>query len=375
MALGERVSSSARDGVAPAARAGMAPATHVYGDVRRVQLAELQRARIVRAMVDVSCELGAASVTVTHVVERSGVSRRTFYEMFEDREACFLAAFEHALARARECVVPAYRTVGVWRERVRAGLGALLAFFDEQPRLGRVLVVDSMSGGPRVLARRAEVVAGLVAVIDEGLRESKSPGVVAPLTGEGLVGGALAIIHARLLAVQDHAVRERDGGLVQDHAARAHASGGLVELVNPLMSAIVMPYLGSAAARRELDRPVSLPDVSRCEPVSLADPFKEAGMRLTYRTVRVLFAVAEHGGGSNRVVGDAAGVGDQGQISKLLGRLARAGLIENSDLHPGLGAPNSWVLSVTGRRVLSTLRSEAGERVGLVGSNTSGGVL
>lgn len=368
MALGERAAGFARDGVASASHARVAPATHAYDDARRLQLSELQRARIVRAMVDVSCELGAANVTVTHVVERSGVSRRTFYEMFEDREACFLAAFEHALARATECVVPAYRKMGVWRERVRAGLVALLAFFDEQPRLGRVLVVDSMSGGPRVQARRAEVVAGLVSVIDAGLGESKSPGVIAPLTGEGLVGGALAIIHTRLLATQDHAASA-------SASASAQASGGLVELVNPLMSAIVMPYLGSAAARRELDRPVILPDVSRCELVSFVDPFKEAGMRLTYRTVRVLFAVAEHGGGSNRVVGDAAGVGDQGQISKLLGRLARAGLIENSDLHPGLGAPNSWVLSATGRRVLSTLRSEAGESVGLVGSNTSGGVV
>jgi AcrR family transcriptional regulator len=390
MALGERAAALAHAGVAaPAVAAGVARVSHggvasapqAYDDVRRAQLVELQRARIVRAMVDVSCELGAGSVTVTHVVERSGVSRRTFYEVFEDREACFLAAFEQTLAQAMGCVLPAYRAVGVWRERVRGALLALLGFLDEQPRLGRVLVVESMVGGPRVLARRNEIVARLVGAIDEGVGEAKNPGVVPPLTGEGLVGGVLAIIHARLLAAQGAGPAVQDA-VVQGHAGGnkgtggEHApGGGLLGLVNPLMSTIVMPYLGPAAARRELDRAVSFPVVSQRESVSFADPFKEAGMRLTYRTVRVLLAVAEHGGGSNREIGDAAGVGDQGQISKLLGRLARAGLIENSDLHPGMGAPNAWALSAIGRRVVSTLRSEAVGPVGLVGSKTSEGVV
>ena len=59
-------------------------------------------------MVEVCIERGAGNVTVAHVVERAGVSRRTFYEIFEDREDCFLAAFEEGIARASVYVLDAY---------------------------------------------------------------------------------------------------------------------------------------------------------------------------------------------------------------------------------------------------------------------------
>ncbi len=89
----------------------------------------------------------------------------------------------------------------------------------------------------------------------------------------------------------------------------------------------------------------------------LADPFKEAGMRLTYRTVRVLSAIAECPGASNRAIGIAAGVQDQGQISKLLGRVERIGLVANTGLGPGTGAPNSWTLTDMGRQVVHAIRA------------------
>ncbi len=55
-------------------------------------------------MVEVA-ERGAANVSVAHVVERAGVSRRTFYELFADREECFLAAFDDAVSRASRYVL------------------------------------------------------------------------------------------------------------------------------------------------------------------------------------------------------------------------------------------------------------------------------
>ncbi len=68
--------------------------------VGREQVAELQRARILTAMVQEISERGGANVSVAHVVARSGVSRRTFYEIFDDREDCFLAS---ARRRAERC--------------------------------------------------------------------------------------------------------------------------------------------------------------------------------------------------------------------------------------------------------------------------------
>jgi hypothetical protein len=81
-------------------------------------------------------------------------------------------------------------------------------------------------------------------------------------------------------------------------------------------------------------------------------------MRLTYRTVRVLMAVAAQPGGSNRQVADESGIGDQGQISKLLARLHGLGLIENTGAGSVRGAPNSWVLTAKGWDVQGALARE-----------------
>jgi AcrR family transcriptional regulator len=314
-----------------------------FDEFARGQVAELQRARILTAMVEECIQRGVAGVSVAHVVSRAGVSRRTFYETFSDLDDCFIAAFERALSLARERVLDACDAQGSWRERIRTGLIAFLGFLDEEPRLGRVLVCESAAGGSRVLARRAEAIDLLAHVVDEGRGESRAGVELSPLTAEGIVGGALGVIHARLLAQTP--VSGTDGG------ANRHL---LLELVNPLMSTIVLPYLGSAAARRELARPLAHNTSRALKGSSTAtagasrmDPFKAAGMRLTYRTVRVLMAIAQHPGASNRQIGDAAGVSDQGQISKLLHRLQQAGLIENTGLDAGRGAPNAW--SPTGK--------------------------
>jgi DNA-binding MarR family transcriptional regulator len=87
-------------------------------------------------------------------------------------------------------------------------------------------------------------------------------------------------------------------------------------------------------------------------------------MRLTYRTVRVLLAIAVLGGrGSNpsgRQVADASGVADQGQMSKLLTRLQNLGLIHNSASGRGKGEPNAWALTPKGEDVERAIRAQTG---------------
>jgi DNA-binding MarR family transcriptional regulator len=82
-------------------------------------------------------------------------------------------------------------------------------------------------------------------------------------------------------------------------------------------------------------------------------------MRLTYRTARVLGEIAEHPGSSNRQVADRVGISDQGQISKLLARLERLGLIEQAGGEPARGGPNAWALTPTGRQVAEGIRAQA----------------
>ncbi len=293
---------------------------------------EIQRVRILAAMVDVSAERGAANVSVAHVVERAGVSRRTFYEIFRDREDCFLGAFDDGIARASRCVLGAYDPKAGWVERIRASLAGLLSFLDMERGLGGLLIVGSLGAGARALERRRRVLARAIALVDQGRKESKAGDELPPLTAEGIVGGVLSVLHSRLL---------------EDRP------GALVDLTGPLMSMIVLPYLGPTAARGELARPV--PRSTLRSAAAGPDPLRELGMRLTYRTVRVLLAVAAQPGGSNRQVADESGIGDQGQISKLLARLNGLGLIENSGAGSVRGAPNSWVLTDRGWQVQGAL--------------------
>ncbi len=191
-------------------------------------VAEVQRQRLLAAMAVVAGERGAANASVAHVVSRAGVSRRTFYELFEDREACFLAAFDQAVAQASETVLPAYagqarpltRTPhrggqAGWRERMRAGLAALLQFLDDEPGMARLVVVETLGAGPRALEHRARVLAALIAAVDEGRAEigrARSPKEPPPLTAEGVVGAVFAVLHARIVQPAGCSAAERPAG-------------------------------------------------------------------------------------------------------------------------------------------------------------------
>jgi len=304
---------------------------------------------MIGAMAEVSAERGAANVTVAHVVERAGVSRRTFYELFTDREDCFLAAFEEGLARIAARVVPAYEQPGKWPERIRASLVELLSFLDDDPGTGRLVIVETLGAGHRALERRGRVLAQVIAAVDEGRSEAKKDGAPPPLTAEGVVGGVLSVLYTRLA---------NTAPLPAARGSRAGGSDGdsLLRLTGPLMSMIVLPYLGAAAARREVSRP--LPKAQPRPHASSANPLLELEMRLTYRTIRVLMAIAAHPGSSNRRVAQDAEVTDQGQMSKLLARLLRLGLIVNTGAGATRGEPNAWTLTERGWQIQGAIAAQ-----------------
>jgi AcrR family transcriptional regulator len=304
------------------------PGASVLG---RQQVADIQRARMLAAMVQEVAERGAGKVSVAHVVARSGVSRRTFYEVFEDREDCFLAAFDEAVARVAAVIVPAYEERGPWRVKMRTALTMLLELLDYDRGTGRLLIVESLGAGPMALEHGGRVFARIVAAIDEGraIADADKRSKVEPpppLTAEGIAGGVLSVIHARLTAKK--------------------RPGSLIDLAGPLMGMIVLPYLGPVAARREIEQPV--PKARPKTRVVRRDPLRDLEMRLTYRTVRTLMAVAEHPGASNRTVGASAGIPDQGQVSKLLTRLHNLGLVDNTTAPSTRGGPNAWTLTARG---------------------------
>jgi AcrR family transcriptional regulator len=303
----------------------------------RGQVSEMQRARLIGAAVPVVDEVGWSGATVAQIAGRARVSRRTFYDLFSDRDDCLLAVLDDAVAR----VEAELGLVGVgvsWRVRVRRGLWTILSFLDREPVLARVCVVEALRGGPRVLERRQEIFARLAAVLGEGRGESPRE-ETSRLTAEGLVGAAFTIVQARLLR------GEREP---------------LTDLTGELMGMIVLPYLGPAAARREQHRTDLTPSSVLARKRSGSrqadrDPLREVPMRLTYRTARVLQAAREYPGASNRVIGERADLHDQGQISKLLARLGRLGLLENSGEGQPRGERNAWKLTPLGERVTEQL--------------------
>ena len=326
-------------------------------ELGRAQVIEIQRARMLAAMFEVVFERGASSVTVAHVVQRSGVSRRTFYEVFSDCEDCLLAAFEDALGQISARVVPAYENGHEWRERVRAGLVELLCLFDEHPELGRLVVVESLAGGPRLRERRSRLLERLIAIVEDGRAQTGDAPGLPRLTAEGVVGAVGSILYTRLAEPSPLNRTSRTAKEAGQEVEREP----LVGLTGPLMGMIVLPHLGKTAARREIARPTPLPRAPVAGDGGANHPFRDLGMRLTYRTLRVLDAVATNPGGSNRMLGAVAGVPDQGQISKLLARLRRLGLVENTGASAGNGAPNAWQLTGKGRdlhRAIETPRQK-----------------
>ena len=297
---------------------------------------EMQRRRLLFALGEVLGEGGLEAVTVGRVCARGGVSRRTFYELFADREACLLAAFESTVEQLTATLAPVYKREGRWGERVRGALTLLLERFDADPDLARLCVVETPRAGPEVLESRRRVLEALASIVDEGRGEVRAGVDIPPLTAQGIIGGVFSVVLERLLN------RAPDGGSLP-----------LAELTGPLMAMIVYPYLGSVAAKRELERSrpaTARPGAPRTQSIA-ADPFRGLSIRFTYRTARVLATIASEPGASNRHIADHAGIADEGQTSRLLARLRTNGLIENQGQGHIKGEPNAWELTPRGQAI------------------------
>jgi AcrR family transcriptional regulator len=327
---------------------------------------EIQRSRILAAMAEEVALRGCSSVTVARVIARARVSRRLFYELFADIEDCLLATFDWAVAQARAAVVAACNDEQDWLGQMRRGLAALLRFFERQPLLAQLCLVHAAGGGWRVLERRSTVIAELCGLVGRGGGADAGKGLPGPIAAEAAVGGVLSILYARVLMYPSG-----------DGPPPAQQASSLIELHGELMSMLVLPYMGAAAARREIARPAPAPPASfAAEPGPVGVPASEhAGARLTYRTVRVLRAIAELPAGSNREVAERAGVVDQGQISKILTRLEYQGLVVNRGSgrrsaidgiadRPARGAPNCWWLTERGEALERDLRERPSANAG-----------
>jgi AcrR family transcriptional regulator len=124
----------------------------------REQVLASQRGRMLSAMAEAVAEKGYAPTTVADVVGRAGVSRKTFYEHFTDKEECFLAAWDAGVEILIEALTRAtLETEGSWQDRVRAGVRAYLETLAAVPAFARTFLIEILAAGPRALDRRADV--------------------------------------------------------------------------------------------------------------------------------------------------------------------------------------------------------------------------
>jgi len=298
----------------------------------------LQRGRLLSATFALVGERGYEGVSARSVSERAGVSNRTFYECFSDREDCFLAAFNHAVDGLELEMRGGWDAQLGWTARVRGALAALLQALDREPAVRRLVFVEALAAGPRVLARRARVLESLAEVVDRGRENARVPGRLPGLVAEGVVGATFGVIHARLLELRPRP---------------------LVELLGSLMGTIVLPYRGSAAAAKELERPMPRVPAKRRDGDGISRRRLGApspvDYRLTVRTQMALAAVGGRPGLNNREISEIIGLSDQGQISRMLKRLSDQGLVENAQAHASRQV-KAWRLTKDGEAVIDAHR-------------------
>jgi AcrR family transcriptional regulator len=189
-----------------------------------------QRDRIVESVIEVVSETGYGGLTVRAVIERAGVSRRTFYEHFSNKEDVFLAVYDVVVERLAADVRLAYTSGRTYPQQVAFGLETFLGRLADYPALAHVCIVQVLAAGPDALARRARALqtfCDLIRPEDDGSRR------VPALAVEVAVGGIYEIVGARV--------------------SRGEAE--LLPRLGPeLLEVMLIPFVGARKAGAEAER-------------------------------------------------------------------------------------------------------------------------
>jgi AcrR family transcriptional regulator len=188
-----------------------------------------KRQRILRGMLEAVGTQGYEQTTVRDAIARVGLYRQAFYDNFHDKEDCYLEAIDAGSAWVELAMRRAVAEEASWRGQLRGALRGLLGFLDEEPEIGRALLVEVHAAGPRAVAKRTEAMERAARAIDLAREESEDDAPA--ISAEAVVAGILAVLHSRLGAKQDE---------------------GFVNLLPELMYLAVLPYFGADAAAAEM---------------------------------------------------------------------------------------------------------------------------
>ncbi len=302
----------------------MAPAVSQAPEVqarrsRVVGGASGQRARLVRAMGELVAEVGLSAVGVHHVCQRAGMSRRTFYEHYEGRDACFMETLREAFDRLLGRVDTAVTAAGPdWEDRAVATTRALVGALEADRVLARVCVVSALGGGEDAIALRRETLNRLAAP----LRDVSVPGPATELVLASALGGVWELVHRRL---------------TDDPGA------SLTEIGEAADYLMLSPFVGRRRATALAGQGSAIAFVTRWSPqVAGAD---HPGLVVTELTRQTLSYLDAHPGACNVEIARGVDVRHESQISRHLVRLERAGIVR----HRKEGRTNAWTLTDLGR--------------------------
>jgi AcrR family transcriptional regulator len=188
-----------------------------------------KRKRLLQGMLEAVGTRGYEQTSVQHVVSGAGLYRQAFYDSFEDKEDCYLQALDAGSAWIELAMRDGALGETTWRGQLRGALCGLLSFLEEQPAVGRALLVEVHAAGPSAVEKRTEAMERAAAMMD-GARE-ESLGMAPEIAAEAVVAGILAVLHTRLSADQ---------------------TGSLMQLLPELMYLAVLPYFGPDEAAAEM---------------------------------------------------------------------------------------------------------------------------
>jgi AcrR family transcriptional regulator len=191
-------------------------------------VARNQRQRILAAVAEATAARGYARMSVEDVVRGAGVSRRTFYELFPNKDQVFLEAYDQVANLLLAGVKAAYEGETGFSARVTAGFRAFLALLEASPAFARMCIVEVMAAGPEAVARRTAVMGEFAKLIEENAAsELDSHGRVPAMHAQTIVAGAYEAVY-RMIA--------------------AGETDRLSTLLPDLVESALLPYVGEEAA-------------------------------------------------------------------------------------------------------------------------------
>jgi AcrR family transcriptional regulator len=192
-----------------------------------------QRNRIHQAMIEVVSERGYPETRVVDVIGVAGVSRKTFYELFDSKEDCFLAAYDVLLENLLGDAANGFESKpgASWAERIAVALEALLDHLARHPAEARFAIVEVLAAGPKALARRDAALRQFTGFLEAGRSETsvELPGI----TSLSIAGGINELLYTEIL-----------------HGA----VGRLPSRLPDLIFWVTLPFLGAEGAAAERER-------------------------------------------------------------------------------------------------------------------------